>query len=218
MAKDPAFLFYPGDYIGGTMGMTFEEKGAYMDLLMMQFNQGHMTSRMIAQVVGQLWDNIKHKFKIDNDGLYYNERLDIEKEKRKSFVESRKNNISGNNQYSKVRKKRGHTTKHMTSHMEDVNINEDKDITTKTTTTKKKKYLDSVLLSDEEYRTLGEKLGDINRKKYIESLDCYIGSKGKKYKSHYKTILAWWHKDGDPVSGKNLEYTGAKPTCEEPIK
>jgi len=26
MSKDPAFLFYPNDYIGGTMGMTFEEK------------------------------------------------------------------------------------------------------------------------------------------------------------------------------------------------
>jgi len=82
----------------------------------------------------------------------------------------------------------------------------------------KNKYLDSVLLSDEEYRILGEKLGDINRKKYIENLDCYIGSKGKKYKSHYKTILAWWHKDGDPVAGKNLEYKGAKPTCEDVIK
>jgi len=38
MAKDPAFLFYPNDYIGGTMGMTFEEKGAYIELLMLQFN------------------------------------------------------------------------------------------------------------------------------------------------------------------------------------
>jgi hypothetical protein len=53
--KDPAFLFYPNDWIGGTMGMTFEEKGAYMELLMMQFNRGHMTSHMIAQTVGQLW-------------------------------------------------------------------------------------------------------------------------------------------------------------------
>ncbi len=60
MSKDPAFLFYPGDYIAGTMGMTFEEKGAYMELLMMQFSRGHMTSHMIDQVVGQLWDKINH--------------------------------------------------------------------------------------------------------------------------------------------------------------
>lgn len=70
--KDPAFLFYPNDYIGGTMGMTFEQKGAYMDLLMMQFNRGHMTNHMICQVLGQtggqLWDTIKDKFILDDEG------------------------------------------------------------------------------------------------------------------------------------------------------
>ena len=43
MAKDPAFLFYPNDYMGGTLGMTLEEKGAYMELLILQFNKGHFT-------------------------------------------------------------------------------------------------------------------------------------------------------------------------------
>jgi uncharacterized protein YdaU (DUF1376 family) len=50
MAKDPAFLFYPNDYIGGTMGMTFEEKGAYIELLMLQFNRGHMDGHMIGHM------------------------------------------------------------------------------------------------------------------------------------------------------------------------
>lgn len=124
MGKDPAFLFYPGDWLGGTMGMTFEEKGAYMELLMMQFNRGHMTSHMIGQTIGQLWVNIEDKFEVDSKGLYYNARLDIEKEKRKKFTESRKNNILGKNQYSKPLKNDGH----MTPHMEDRNINEDKDV------------------------------------------------------------------------------------------
>ena len=123
MAKDPAFLFYPGDWIGGTMGMTFEEKGAYMEILMMQFNRGHMTSHMIGLVIGQLWDNIKDKFEVDDKGLYYNARLDLEKENRKKFTASRRNNLSGNNQYTKPIKKSGH----MTSHMEDVNEDEDED-------------------------------------------------------------------------------------------
>jgi len=122
--KDPAFLFYPNDYLGGTMGMTFEEKGAYMELLMMQFNRGHMTSHMIGQTVGQLWDNIKDKFSQDEKGLYYNERLEIEQNKRKAFTDSRKNNIKGKNQYSKPNKKTGH----MTSHMENRDINENDNI------------------------------------------------------------------------------------------
>jgi uncharacterized protein YdaU (DUF1376 family) len=112
MAKDPAFLFYPNDYIGGTMGMTFEEKGAYIEILMLQFNRGHMTSHMIGQLVGQLWESIKCKFVQDEQGLWYNIRLDQEKDKRMSFTQSRRNNIKGLNQ---------HTIGHMTSHMEDEN-------------------------------------------------------------------------------------------------
>ncbi len=118
MAKDPAFLFYPNDYIGGTMGMTFEEKGAYIELLMLQFNRGHMTKHMIGQTVGQIWDNISDKFSVDSNGLYFNERLESEQNKRKSYSESRRNNKNGTNQYSK--KKVGH----MTSHMENVNEDE----------------------------------------------------------------------------------------------
>lgn len=122
MAKDPAFLFYPNDYIGGTMGMTFEEKGAYMELLMLQFNRGHMTKDMIGRTVGQLWVNIKDKFIEDFDGCFYNQRLEDEKNKRKAFSESRRNNRKGVNQYTKSKtKKSGHTT----SHMEDVDVNKD---------------------------------------------------------------------------------------------
>jgi uncharacterized protein YdaU (DUF1376 family) len=124
MAKDPAFLFYPNDYIGGTMGMTFEEKGAYMELLMMQFNRGHMTTHMIGQTIGQLWDTIKDKFTQDSEGLWYNKRLEEEQTKRKNFTESRRNNTSGKNQHSKKPKKQ---SGHMTPHMEDENVNENKD-------------------------------------------------------------------------------------------
>lgn len=123
MAKDPAFLFYPNDWIGGTMGMTFEEKGAYMELLMMQFNRGHMTEDMIGRMIGQLWLNIKDKFEQDEKGLFYNKRLDEEKEKRKRFTESRNNNRKGKNQYSN---KSENSLAHMTSHMENENVDENK--------------------------------------------------------------------------------------------
>ena len=124
MGKDPAFLFYPNDWLGGTMGMTLEEKGAYMELLIFQFNRGHMEGHMCGQVVGQIWDKIKDKFKIDDAGRYYNERLEIEKERRIAYSNSRKNNLEGKNQYSKKNKKRGHMTSHMEGHMENENRNE----------------------------------------------------------------------------------------------
>ena len=118
MAKDPAFLFYPNDYIGGTMGMTFEEKGAYVELLMTQFNSGHMALNMIENIVGKFWEKIKHKFEKDSKGLYFNRRLQEEQLKRKAYSSSRKNNLKGKNQH---KKKVGHMTSHVPSHMEDVN-------------------------------------------------------------------------------------------------
>ena len=121
--KDPAFLFYPGDWLGGTLGMTFEEKGAYLELLMLQFNRGHMEGHVIGQTVGHLWDKIKSKFVQDEDGLWYNVRLEIEQNKRNSYINSRMNNIKGNNQYSKTGHMSGHMTSHMRGHMENENEN-----------------------------------------------------------------------------------------------
>jgi uncharacterized protein YdaU (DUF1376 family) len=126
--KDPAFLFYPNDYLGGTMGMTFEQKGAYIELLMTQFNRGHMTTHMIGQVLGQqggqMWDILKDKFIIDDDGKYFNKRLEEEQKKRRAYTDSRKNNFGGLNQYSK---KQGHKGGRMTDHMENRNRNENKE-------------------------------------------------------------------------------------------
>jgi uncharacterized protein YdaU (DUF1376 family) len=123
MAKDPAFLFYPGDYVSGTMGMTFEEKGAYMDLLMLQFNRGHMNHHMIVHTVGHLWEQVKCKFIQDDEGLWYNVRLDIEKDKRKTFTESRRNNIKSKNKATLDTSYETHMNSHMKPHMENVNIN-----------------------------------------------------------------------------------------------
>ena len=108
--KDPAFLFYPGDWLGGTLGMTLEEKGAYLELLICQFNSGHMTSHMVGRMVGQVFGQIQDKFKKDENDLWYNKRLDIEIEKRNSFINSRKNNLKGFNQYKKERKDKKYTT------------------------------------------------------------------------------------------------------------
>jgi hypothetical protein len=81
---------------------------------------------MIGQVVGQIFDKIQDKFIKDQDGLWYNERLEEEKLKRQNFTKSRRNNVSGKNQYIKIEEKieensGGHLDAHMTSHMENEN-------------------------------------------------------------------------------------------------
>lgn len=58
---------------------------------------------------------------------------------------------------------------------------------------KKETYgeLQKVKLTIEEYQKLIERLGENNTRALIEELDSYIASKGKRYASHYATLLNW---------------------------
>ena len=65
----------------------------------------------------------------------------------------------------------------------------------------KKRYLDYVMLNDVEYSKLKELMGDVELTKQMEALNNYIGSTGKKYKSHYFTLRNWFNsnnKDSKP--------------------
>jgi len=53
----------------------------------------------------------------------------------------------------------------------------------------------NVLLTDGEYKKLIARFGEVNTKEKVKTLSEYIESKGKKYKSHYATILVWHGKD-----------------------
>lgn len=120
MAKDPAFLFYPNDWLGGTMAFSRHEKGCYIDLLMCQFNEGHMELHMVRTILGEndydlCWERkLRKKFMVDSEGKYYNEKLDNEIVKRKNYTESRRKNLSH---------KDNHTSSHMDAHMENGNGN-----------------------------------------------------------------------------------------------
>jgi uncharacterized protein YdaU (DUF1376 family) len=93
MSRDPAFLFYPNDYLGGTMGFSFEMHGAYLVLLIYQFNNGPFTPDTAAGLVGAtLFESIRHKFDVLDTGCICNARLMQEIEKRQSFSESRRIN------------------------------------------------------------------------------------------------------------------------------
>lgn len=94
MAKDPAFLFYPGDFLVGTYTMSFEDKGRYITILAMMHQQGRLDEETIRFLVGSISVKLKSKFSIDENGLWYNKRLEEEIEKRNNFTESRRINGS----------------------------------------------------------------------------------------------------------------------------
>jgi hypothetical protein len=78
--------------------MSRAMKGAYIDLLSAQFNNGHMTEaeiRILLHSDFPMWEaGLKKKFKRDKEGLFYNERLEKEMTKRKVFRDSRIENLS----------------------------------------------------------------------------------------------------------------------------
>jgi uncharacterized protein YdaU (DUF1376 family) len=112
MSKDPAFLFYVNDYLGDTMDFTLEQHGGYVKLMIHQFNRGHFSYDSAKNIIGVVFDQIKHVLKQDSDGLYYSRRLDEEKEKRVKYSESRSNN----------RKTKKKICKSYEKHMENENI------------------------------------------------------------------------------------------------
>lgn len=59
----------------------------------------------------------------------------------------------------------------------------------------KKKFIDHVFLSKEEHLKLLKEYGEAKTTLMIKKLDAYIGSKGKKYKNHCKTIINWILRD-----------------------
>jgi hypothetical protein len=94
MGKDPAVLFYTGDFIVGTMTMDYEQKGKYIQLLCLQHQNGHLSEKQMLLVCGNYDEDIFSKFEKDDDGKYYNERMEEESIKRRKFTESRRNNRS----------------------------------------------------------------------------------------------------------------------------
>lgn len=92
MPKDPAFLFYSQDFLTGTLIMSFEDRGKYITLMAYIQQNGHISEETIRLLVGSFSDTLRLKFKIDKDGLFFNERLDKEIENRRNFVESRQLN------------------------------------------------------------------------------------------------------------------------------
>ncbi len=116
--KSPAFLFYSQDFLIGCSDLTMEERGQYITLLCLQHQKGHLTKKSIDLATPGLSKDVLLKFDIDNEGLFFNKRLDLEADKRQKFSESRIKNLS-------------HMDSHMEAHVENENENEDIDVNKK---------------------------------------------------------------------------------------
>ena len=213
MAKDPALLFYTSDFYIGTMGMTDEQVGRYIRLLCLHHQNGRLSEFVMRNTMaGELDPGVIAKFKVDDDGNYYNERLESEAAKRKNFTASRLQNLQGTKK-EPAKKKTTHMGAHMEAHMGNhmVNVNEDvnKDgieDKTKVIPLKKVKHkygeYNNVLLTDDELEKLKAEMNDWEE--MIERLSGYMESKGITYKSHLATMRNWKKRDGNKKQPDSL--------------
>lgn len=184
--KDPAFLFYSSDFLAGTMLMTNEDVGKYIKLLCLQHQKGHLKEKEMLSICGDYNEDIFNKFKIDEEGNYYNERLEYESNKRKAYSESRRNNRKKKETYEEDMK---NICNSYEEHMENENINintndiENKDNRKRSSKGKKEEekihFAEFVSMTNAEYEKLISTYGKDFADQCIYTLDNYKGSKRK---------------------------------------
>ena len=206
MAKDPAFLFYSSDFLTGTILMSDEQVGQYIKLMCLQHQKGRLEEKDMLKICGKHDKDVFSKFEIDEQGLYYNSRLEKEILKRRSYSESRSKNRQNSKKEETHEEHMINICETYDKHMENENININninniKEIDKRCGEKEEKKepkketgkihFAEFVTMTNDEYEKLvvahGKELAD----QCIEKLDNYKGSSGKKYKSDYRAILSW---------------------------
>ena len=79
--KDPAFLFYPSDFLTGTMFLNNEQIGIYIRLLCSQHQHGGLIDKLSFNSLVANNELLRSKF-IETEHGFYNERLATEMDKR----------------------------------------------------------------------------------------------------------------------------------------
>ena len=118
MSKDPAFLFYSSDFLTGTLLMSMEQKGKFITLLCIQHQKGHLSEKDMLHICGSYDEDVFTKFQKDEQGKFYNIRLEEEVDKRKAYSESRRNNRKKKEDVNNI-------SSSYVQHMENENENED---------------------------------------------------------------------------------------------
>lgn len=117
--RDPAFLFYSQDFTTGTQFFSDEQIGKYIRLLCAMHQHGHLPEKHMLTICRTYDKDVLDKFKKDDAGMYYNERLETEVNKRKQYTESRR--LNAQHPKKQIDKKVKARAKHMHKHMENEN-------------------------------------------------------------------------------------------------
>ena len=122
--RDPAFLFYSADFLAATYQLRDSDAGRLIRLLCMQHQRGHLGERDFLRVVRNPDAPVAAFFRRDEDGRFYNEKLERDITKRREYTASRIRNLAGGKKSDTPFLSETHMGGHMPPHMENRNRNE----------------------------------------------------------------------------------------------
>lgn len=159
-------------------------------------------------------DCIKEFALFDSDGEYFWSNSLLRRMAMKEEI-SEKRRKAAEKRWSKNADK---STKHNDGNTDDMQMHSKKDANAmqgkerkgNKSKVNKKKYLDYVYLSTDEYDRLVNEFGQALIDSKIEDLDNYLGSRGNfnKYKDHNRTIRSWIKKDNQNQVKKKVDWEG----------
>ena len=198
MAKDPAVLFYTSDFLTGVAFLSMEQRGQYITLLCEQHQNGHIPKNHMISVCGSLNSPVVKKFIVDEDGNYYNKRMENEAIKRANYCKSRSNPNAGrkkkksyDNSYDKS------YDKSYGNHTENENRNRNKDKNRDKKPKTKHSFEKSPFYDYKEFRVALSDWPEEKVKWYYESAKNYSGANGAKYLNWVLAVRNWDRKNND---------------------
>lgn len=207
MGRDPAILFYPQDFLVGVEFFTNEEIGAYIKTLCHQADKWSLTEKQIKVIAGNnsVFNAIIEKFKQDEDGKFYNEKMREVQLKRKEYSEKQSKRIQDywdkkkSNTVELPRNNNGSTVVVPVENGNgNGNGNEDKDIIESVIEDKKenKKSLDYLDSNIDNFRI--DEFEDIDIDKEYKKFRDWLKSKGKTYKDYSAGFRNWLRSEFTP--------------------
>lgn len=198
MAKNPAVLFYTSDFLTGTYSMSDAAVGRYIKLLCLQHQQGHLPKKEFFKICKKSDTDVISKFEIDEDGCYFNERMDKETRKRQAHSEKQRANVM--KRWNENGNAFGNTTVlPLENENENIYILEDKENRgsggkekKKPSLAKGKKALEPPTL-DEVVAYCKERGNSVDPKKFFDYFSAanWTDSKGQKVKSWKQKVITW---------------------------
>jgi len=182
--------------------MSMAERGAYITILCFMADKGPMSMDQIKLITGleTLPSALQTKFKVNQDGFLYNERLLSEISKRKSFCASRRTNRMSNICQTSV------------PHMENENENENENKVNK-------RFTPPTFAEVTVY--CRERNNGINAQLFIDFYSSKDWMIGKNRMKDWKAAIRNWenrNKQAPVASGPREEYKMPKPVSPEERK